>query len=167
MQTCDGCKTSYDRGAAGGRLYCKGCQLTRVADHTQVMTKYGFAVDEELADVIVLLNDNGFVTENSCQQQTQVGNKTWIQFSYYDEVMDLLRRINKNDPDFFEFLVSNSASEWRMVIDEDYEDSDVNDSDSDPGYIISESGGIRSTFSLRFSYDDLAYFKERIKSLFS
>lgn len=148
MQSCYGCEEQFDVAKAGFRGYCRDCQLVD-RDHKQVMTRYGFTVDEKLVDIIVLLNDKGYLTENSCQDQEHLGHKTWIQFSDHDEVKQLLRLIRTMDREFYEFMAHEA--EWTICFDED--------SDDVPN--------VYSSLGLRFPSKHLDYFKERIVATLS
>lgn len=113
-------------------------------DHKQSLTNFGVYVDEEIKDLIEILNENNFYTNNSCQCQSFNNNKTWICFEGF-VVNELMKEIFKHDKKLFEYLIN---SEWDIVHDVDYE----NDGEM--------------CISLRFPYNDLKYITESFQNIF-
>jgi len=114
-------------------------------DHKQVETKFGFFVDEEIKDLIELLNDNAFYTNNSCQEQEHCNHETWICFNE-NIANKFMKKIFKLDLILYDYL---SYCEWDIIFDLDHLNKG------------------KSVTSLRFPYKDLDHVTTRLKRIFS
>jgi len=112
--------------------------------HKQVNTKYGFSVDEKLKDLIELLIENGFDTNNSCQEQTHLNNVTWISFNG-EVVHGLMKEVFKKNIKFYDYL---SNATWKIVFDLDH----IYDGEN--------------SISLRFPSEDLLYVNKCFREIF-
>ena len=113
-------------------------------DHKQVITKFGFLVDEKLKDIIELLNDNNYYTVNSCQNQEHLNNVTWICFDA-DVVNDFMIKIFAKNIELYDYL---SYSDWEIICDVDHEFN---------GQVLT---------SLRFPSKDLEGITKTLKQIF-
>ncbi len=121
-------------------------------DHKQEYTEYGFAVDEEMVDIINIFQVNKIYTNNSCQEQTgnvpkEYKNKTWICFDGLKDVERLFDMCDINVK-FHKYLREQI---WDVVLDSDNFEDHVTNVDS-------------YNYSLRFPHDDLLYFTNELKN---
>lgn len=137
MEHCDDCAKWYIFEDAGCRPICMSCQIAR-ADHPQVVTRYGFPVDEDLKELVEMLNDNDIRTSNSCQNQgPKLDNVSWIAFPSYADVKRLLLLIKGGDRNLYDYL--QLFGKWSICLDDDSDDETIS-----------------PTFGLRFPAKDLA-----------
>ena len=142
MAQCYDCKGVYDIAKAGYRPLCVKCQVA-LAGHPQVITKYGFPVDEDVKDLVEFLNDRKIWTSNSCQNQGPTLNHvTWIEFMSHDVVFRLLQCIRKEDAQLYEYLHQHAKCSL------DVDDEDVEE--------------VQYYYELRFPAEDLSYVTSRV-----
>jgi hypothetical protein len=126
MEHCDDCAQKYVIEDAGYRPLCVPCQIAR-AYHPQVMTRYGFPVDEDLKELVEMLNDNDIRTGNSCQNQgPKLNNVTWIDFCSYANVKKLLLLMKAGDRNLYDYF--QQFGKWSICLDDDSDDKDVSPS---------------------------------------
>jgi len=102
-------------------------------------------VDEQLLDIINILFNNGYETENSCQANIQ--SKAWIPFSSH---LDAKRLVNESqmNREFLQYLTAGEGVEWSVHFDTGHlDDSDDDDDGEDRDVVMS--------MSLRFPKQDI------------
>src|SRR6478609_3862352 len=114
FKDCDRCKKKLCE-KDGGRMFCIDCQKA-LAKHEQCLTKQGFLVDVKLVHLIEHLNDLGFVTRNSCQDNIE--DKTWIQFESIKSFKNLIRCAKQHGVEFLSDI-NMDESNFKLDIDDD------------------------------------------------
>lgn len=116
--------------------------------------EYTFSVDEKIVDLILLLNECGYHTELSCEDNN---GKIWIMFpsSFATQLMTELCKFSHEtgDNDLFEYL--SCTATWTVV----YEEDSINISDDE----VEGIGELSVYHSLRFPKEDLNMIEKLLK----
>ena len=115
--TCVAVLTENDNGRAA----CLDCQMKN-AKHPQVLTKFGFPVDEKLVDLIETFTGLGIHTSNSCQDKNGIA---WISFADHAHLR-LFALVKKYDkvcscltPDHFKSIGDEESADYNWTFPND------------------------------------------------